>query len=187
MHRTRTRLAALAATGIATTALGLAALAGPASAATPTTTPTPSAKSLACDRTAWESPVQGVPTGLKAGSRSGDYLWHDSHGFHLRVTHEHSDRRVYTGVITASAPMRLTPVKLEKGDVVELSADRKTLSFAFVDYGRIDGADFHTDCAASLTASRLHVDGKDLPLEQVHLGAKRAHPKAVPFTVHRKA
>jgi hypothetical protein len=187
MQKRRTRRLVFAASAVATVAIGLIAIAGPADAETVTAATTPSAKAATCDRTAWESPVQGTPPTFKAGDRSGDYLWHDTHGFHLRVTHAAHDRRVYTGVITASAPMRYTPVKLEKGDIVKLSNDRRTLSFSFVNYGRIDGADFHTDCAASLTVSRLHVGDADLSAGHVYLGADERHPAHIPFTVHRTA
>ena len=133
----------------------------------------------------WEAPVQGTPHDFAAGARGGDYLWHDASGFHLRVTHRGDHRAVYTGVITASAPMRIDPVKLEKGDVAKLSADHRTLTFAFADYGRIDGVNFHTDCASSLRVDRLHVGNANLPSDRVYLGAYRTHPKAIPFTVHR--
>ncbi len=131
--------------------------------------------------------MQGEPKGLKAGDRAGDYLWHDKDGFHLRVTHAKGDRQVYTGVITASSPMRYTPVKLEKGDIVKLSSNRRTMSFSFVNYGRIDGANFHTDCATSLSVSRLHVGDANLAASHVYLGEHKRHPEHIPFTVHRKA
>lgn len=43
--------------------------------------------------------------------------------------------------------MRIDPVHLEAGDVARLSPDHRSLYFAFVNYGHIDGIDFHTDCA----------------------------------------
>jgi hypothetical protein len=180
MHHSRLRRAAVAAAAVATTALGLVAVAGPANAATPS----PSSTTASCDAHAWQSSVQGAPS-LKAGDPGGDYLWHDKNGFHLRVTHMKGDRRVYTGVITASAPMRYTPVKLEKGDIVKLSDHDRVLSFSFVNYGRIDGANFHTDCASTLTLSRLHTGDADLAASRVYLGADKVHPARVPFTLHR--
>ena len=101
--------------------------------------------------------VQGAPAGFDAGDRGGDYLWHDLTGFHLRVTHRNDGRQVYSGLISSSAPMRIDPVRLERGDVLRLSPDHRSFVFAFADYGRIDGVNFHTDCAAALAVSRLHV------------------------------
>ncbi|MBN9618620.1 MAG: hypothetical protein J0H43_02650, partial [Actinobacteria bacterium] len=91
------RRIAVAAAGVAVAA-GVLGLAGPASATTPTTR-SPSAAAAACDKLPWEAAVQGAPTGFHAGSPSGDYLWHDTDGFHLRVTHADHDQRVYSGVI----------------------------------------------------------------------------------------
>ena len=161
--------------------VGVAGLIAPAAAGAATPSPT----AAACDKTAWEPTVQGRPAGLAAGSPTGDYLWHDQRGFHLRVTHAQHDRRVYTGVIHASAPMRMERVRLEKGDRVTLSKNRQTIVFAFVNHGGIDGVNFHTDCASTLTVSRLRVGGHRIALKHVYLGATKAHPAAVPFTVHR--
>jgi hypothetical protein len=182
------RSKAIAAAGIAATAAGVLALAAPAgaaSAATTATSPAPSAAAAACDRAPWEAKVQGAPADFEAGARGGDYLWHDTTGFHLRVTHRNDNRQVYTGVITSSAPMRIDPVKLERGDVARLTADHKSLVFAFADYGGIDGVNFHTDCAGTLTVSHLNVGSAVLPADRVYLGAHRVHPAAVPFTVRR--
>jgi hypothetical protein len=171
------------ATAATTLALGALGFAAPATAAA-STTPSPAA--AACDKTAWEAKVQGAPHGFGAGSPSGDYLWHSSTGFHLRVTHAHHDTRVYSGVITSSAPLRMERVKLEKGDVAKLSANHRTITFVFANHGYIDGVNFHTDCASALTVSRLHVGNRNLSRGQVYLGATKAHPAHVPFTVHRR-
>jgi len=168
---------------IAAATLGVAGMVAPAAAVAATPTPTPAA--AACDKTAWEATVQGRPVGLRAGSPTGDYLWHDRYGFHLRVTHANHDRRVYSGVIHASAPMRMERVRLEKGDRVLISNNRETIVYAFANHGGIDGINFHTDCASTLTVSRLHVGTHRIALNHVYLGAKKAHPAAVPFTVHR--
>jgi hypothetical protein len=165
--------AATAATALTAGALALAA---PATAATPS----PSA----CDRAPWEAKVQGTPS-VAAGSRSGDYLFHNSTGFHLRVTHANHDMRVYSGLVSSTAPMHIDPVRLERSDTVRLSADHRTMLFVFVNHGYIDGVNFHTDCAARLVVSHLHVGNRDLPASQVYLGATKAHPARVPFAVHR--
>jgi hypothetical protein len=180
MTSRRTKLATVAAAAALSSA-GLALFADAASAA-----PAPSAKAAACDRAPWEAKVQGAPSGFGAGSPSGDYLWHSTTGFHLRVTHGKThDQRVYSGTITSSAKMRVDPVKLEKGDTVKLSANHRTLVFVFANHGYIDGVNFHTDCAARLAVSRLHVGSHNLPAKQVYLGHTKAHPAHVPFTVKR--
>ena len=176
----------VAAAGIAAAASGLICLAAPAGAATSTgATSAPTTSAAACDRAPWQPVVQGVPLRFDAGDRGGDYLWHDQTGFHLRVTHRNDGRQVYSGMVTASAPMRIDPVRLERGDLLRLSPDHRSFVFAFADYGKIDGVNFHTDCAATLTISRLHVGKAALPPNRVYLGRYEAHPAAVPFTLHR--
>jgi hypothetical protein len=75
---------------------------------------------------------------------------------------------------------------LERGDSVRLAEDRRTIVFAFANHGAIDGIDFHTDCASSLTVSHLRVGGHRIARTHVYLGAKKQHPAAIPFTVHRR-
>lgn len=177
-NRGRLRRAALLSTAVLGAGAAATLLAAPASAST----------ASSCDRTPWEAKVQGAPAGFGAGSRSGDYLWHDTHGFHLRVTHgTNHDRRVYTGLIHSSAALRMERVRLEGSDRATLSRDRRTITFVFANYGYVDGVNFHTDCASALSVSRLNVGNRALPPTQVYLGARRAHPAHVPFTVHRVA
>ena len=175
----------VAAAGTAVFGAAALALAGPATAAT--ASPAPSAKAATCDAGPWAGRIQGEAPGFSAGARGGDYLWHDSHGMHLRVTHRTDSRDVYTGTITSSTAMRIDPVKLEKGDVARLTADHRTLVFAFSNYGHIDGVDFHADCATSITVAHLNEGNDRLPTSRVYLGATKAHPARIPFTVHRLA
>jgi hypothetical protein len=155
----------------------LAATARPAAAVSTSTT--------SCDRAPWGLRVQGAPPNFSGGDRGGDYLWHDTTGFHLRVTHRIDDRVVYTGVISSPVPMSMDPVRLEPGDVAKLSTDRRTLVFAFANHGHVDGVNFHTACAAHLTVSRLNAGSARLSPDRVYLGALGLHPHQVPFTVHR--
>jgi hypothetical protein len=189
------RLLSLAAgTALAGSAgLALSAPAGAAAAPTPaahTSVPSassPSAQAAKCDAGPWADRIQGAPSGFAGGDRGGDYLWHDQHGMHLRVTHRSSSRDVYTGTITSSTAMRIDPVRLEKGDVARLSANHRTLVFAFSNYGHVDGVDFHADCATSITVAHLNEGNSMLPASRVYLGSTRAHPAQIPFTVHRSA
>lgn len=140
-----------------------------------------------CDEGRWPAVVQGAPADFAGGVRAGDYLWHDGYGFHLRVTHRGDRRDVFTGTIHADAPMALLPVRLEGRDAVALSADRRTISFRFYDYGHIDGVNFVTRCATALTVQGLTADRYALPAGRVYLGSTKAHPAGVPFTLTRPA
>ena len=137
-----------------------------------------------CGDGPWGARVQGAPPGYDGGDRGGVYLWHDD-GFHLRVTHRGDDRRVYAGTITSPTPMRLTPVSLEANDHLDLSPDGRTMSFAFLNYGRDDGVDFVTDCADSLVVGPLTADGQILPTGRIYLGANQIHPEKNPASIAR--
>ena len=155
-----------------------------ADATTPTPTPVVTTPAPATDCDALPTRVQGAPDDLKAGSRGGDYIWHDSKGWHLRVTQATNDKRVYTGVIHSRNPMTKEPVALEPSDSVKLSADRKTLTFRFTNYGYIDGVDFTTGCSQALTFA-LRAGGERISRTHVYLGAHKVHPAHVPFTIRR--
>ena len=157
-----------------------------ASASTPTTTTTTTATATteaACPGH-WPASVQGQPTMLHAGARAGDYIWHDATGWHLRVTHASSSRLVFSGRITASAPMQVTPFHLEGGDSIALSADKLTITYRFFNYGRVDGLDFRTDCARRLTFAG-YAAGTKLPTSRIWLGHFGRHPLENPFVVIR--
>jgi hypothetical protein len=162
----------------------------PAPTAPAATTPATAADESAkrCDLRPWADRVEGQPAGFDAHDKGGDYLWHNKDGFHLRATHRHDDRRVYTGSITVpTAIIDVRPVKLEAQDKVWLSADHRTLHFRLADHGWIDGADFRTACATTLTVSHLKTGTSALPADRVYLGDSKVHPAHTPFTVHRES
>jgi hypothetical protein len=151
-------------------------------AATPITTVATS--TVACTDGSWPSSVQGRPSLFTAGARAGDYIWHDSTGWHFRVTHPGTGRVVFSGVIVASAPVAETPVKLEKNDVVSLSADRKTITYRLVNYGGIDGFNITAPCAGRITFGGW-MNGVRLPTWRIFIGHYDRHPLENPFPVVR--
>ena len=158
-------------------ALGLAlALVGPAAAAE--TTPTCTGH--------WPDVVQGVPSKWKAGATAGDYIWHDRTGWHLRVTHARGAkvRVVFAGRIQSDQPLRVQAIKLEGIDFVALSADKKTITYRFANYGHIDGLNFQTACASKLTFTGS-INGERLPRWRIFIGKDNVHPLQNPFTVVR--
>ncbi|WP_214109223.1 hypothetical protein [Acrocarpospora catenulata] len=152
------------------------------------TSPASATTNGTCEKAGWIGQVQGRPAGLSPHSRSGDYFWHDRNGFHLRVTQKRSKAQSYSGKITSNTPIvGFRWVKLEKQDKVELSEDKLTITFTVVNHGLIDGFDFKTSCADTLTVSDLTINGNPLPTGKVYLGKHRRHPASIPFTVHRRA
>ena len=175
---------------IATGALGMAGvlgmLAAPAGVAAASTSPAaaPTVATTVCTDGHWPAAVQGKPMQFKSGGRAGDYIWHDSAGWHLRVTHPGSRGVVFTGTIRASAPLDGDPVKLESNDHFTVSADRKTITYRFVNYGHVDGLDFKTACAKTL-AFRGAMAGHKLPTWRIWLGHNGRHPLENPFVIVR--
>jgi hypothetical protein len=134
---------------------------------------------------AWGARVQGAPIFFNATDRTGDYLWHDDAGFHLRVTHRGAGREDFAGIITSPTPMHLSPVQLEGYDRADLSPDGRRIDFIFADHGYVDGVDFTTECADHLTVGPLTVNDYPLPSNRVFLGVRRVNPDHVPFDIER--
>jgi hypothetical protein len=132
----------------------------------------------------WPASVQGKPSMYQAGARAGDYLWHDSRGWHLRVTKVTSEKAVFSGRIRSDKPLSVTGVALEPGDTFTLSADKLTLTYRFANYGHIDGLDFRTACANRLGFAG-YMNGTLLPTSRIWIGANGRHPLQNPFVVTR--
>jgi len=128
--------------------------------------------------------VEGRPANLHVHGATGDYLWHDAKGWHLRVTHRTRSRMMFRGVIRSDAPMTFQRVRDESADRVRLSSDGKTLVFRFVNHGAIDGVDFADSCADTIKLGLL-LDGHRLGLNHVYIGAHSARPDHNPFVISR--
>jgi hypothetical protein len=128
----------------------------------------------------WPLWADGKPA-LDPGVR----IWHDTKGWHVRVTHASLHERTFAGVIrTRGELVDVTPVRLEGDDRIKVSADMHTLGFRFHNYGRIDGFDFKTHCAPGLSFGFLS-DGKVVPPRFISIGAAGRHPARDPFTIRR--
>ena len=147
-----------------------------ATSATPTT--------VTCDEGRWPRSVQGQPVTFKAGARAGDYLGHNANGWHLRFTHPGTRKVVFSGKIISNAPLTVAPYKLERGDSFALSADGKTLTYRFANYGRIDGLDVRTACATRLWF-KGSMAGAKLPPGRIWIGRAGRHPLQNPFVILR--
>jgi hypothetical protein len=177
------RLAAAAVTVsavAATVATPLAAYAdtGITSGDTTTSSSTPACGAL-------PSYVEGRPADLHVRGAAGDYLWHDSSGWHLRVTHRSAHRMVFRGVIVASGPMTFQTVRDEARDKAALSSDGTKLVFRFVNYGGIDGVDFADSCATTMKFA-LAVGRHRVDRNHIYIGAQSARPPHDPFAISRQ-
>ena len=177
----------LAAAAIASAGMLSAVMAPGAFAATPTSAApamTPPATPTVCMDGQWPASVQGKPTAFHAGAAGGDYIWHDSAGWHVRVTHTGDGRVVFTGRIVSSTPLVETPVLLELNDSVTVSANREVITYRLVNYGGVDGFDFVTNCAQHVSFGG-YWGGVRLPVTRIWTGAGNLHPLENPFVVTR--
>ncbi len=164
--------------------LALAAPVGVA-AATPATTASVVTPTTTTCTGHWPRSVQGRPR-LHVGSRAGDYIWHDATGWHLRVTHPGSAAVVFSGTIRSDVALTVKGVRLESQDTFTVSADGKSVSYRFVNHGRIDGLDFTTACATRLSFG-AHMNGHKLSIWRIWVGRLGHHPLENPFVIRRLA
>lgn len=174
------RVAAIGMVGAALVATSLVAL-GQAAVAT-TAKP---ACTVQKDDGHWPGFVQGRPAGIDPKTTNATYMWHDSNGWHIRVTHHRTNLRTFSGQITTGGTFTgVKPVHLEKNDSFSVSGDKHVISFAFKNYGFIDGLNFYTRCAPSITFS-FQSDGKPSPPHNIVIGRNSTRPQMNPFIISR--
>jgi hypothetical protein len=129
--------------------------------------------------------VEGRPRALESGATAGTYVWHNSRGWDLAVTHPGDKTAVFTGTVHTSRPIEFVEVRDEANDSVTLSGDRMTMTYRFVNHGHIDGVRFRVDCARTVHFS-VAADGKELSPAHVFLGTEGRRPSSNPFAVERR-
>ena len=169
----------------AATAVPIVALASTAHAGTaPTPTPPTTDCSTVVDD-ARPAAVEGQPPTFATFAPGGVYLWHDTTGWHLRVTHETSTPRTFRGTIhVPSGQIRFDKVLDEGNDAAHLSLNGRTVIFSLKNYGKVDGIDFRTACAPQL-AFAFTVNGHRLPASRIFIGSAGTHPAHDPFKIPR--
>jgi hypothetical protein len=172
------QMATLGIVGLAMTATPIIATTARAAATT-----TPSCEQRTDDT--WPNWVQGRPDGIDPHTTAATYMWHDSNGWHIRVTHRGDNRRTFSGQLTTKGKFAdADAVHLQKSDQFQVSPDKHSLTFLFKNYGGIDGVNFHTHCAPSITFA-FQSDGKTTPPNHIVIGRNNHHPQNNPFTVTR--
>ena len=134
---------------------------------------------------AWPGWTQGRPANVDPETADGVYMWHDGTGWHVRATHRGVARSTFSGTITTTGRfVGVSSVRLEGHDTRTVSPDHHTITFRFENHGAIDGLNFRTRCAPSITFD-LGSDGGSLPAAQVTIGRGGTHPATDPFTIAR--
>jgi hypothetical protein len=174
----------IAVAGVAAVALVAGSVLALSAAAVASASPSTSCKVTTDDR--WQARVQGQPKDIDPHTTAATYMWHDTNGWHIRVTHHTDNRRTFSGqLLTKGTFTDVTPVHLEKNDTFSVSKDKHSITFLFKNYGFIDGLDFHTRCAPSITFA-FQSDGKTTPPSHIVIGRDSVHPEHDPFTITRK-
>ena len=92
---------------------------------------------------------------------------------------------MFSGRIVADQPLTVKGVRLEGSDSFALSADKKTLTYRFANYGNTDGLDIRTACASKLHI-RGSMEGEKLRVGRIWIGRAGVHPLSNPFTIARQ-
>lgn len=153
--------------------------------ASATPAPVATAAPAKCETEQWPDRATGQPAGLKAGAPAGFYLWHNDEGWHLEVTHATHDHAVFSGWLSTNGSIEYQRVDDEHNDFVKEGRGQHALSFAFNNYGFLDGVHFGTHCADRIEF-HLFIDGRPAGVEQISVGHSSVHPKANPFTIDRQ-
>ena len=132
----------------------------------------------------WPAYTQGRPAGINPKTTAATYMWHDN-GWNIRVTHHTTNRRTFSGqLVTNGTFTGVKPVHLEKSDQFSVSGDKHVITFNFKNYGFIDGLNFYTHCATSITVS-YQSDGSQSPPSKIVIGRNSVSPPTNPFMVTR--
>jgi hypothetical protein len=175
----------IAAIGVVTAAL-VGAGATSARAATAGSTSSPSVTTSTC-LPAGHDDVWPASTDGRPDRDPGVRIWHDTTGWHVRVTHDTVHDRVFSGAIhTTGTLVGVHAVRLEKNDYLIVGSGGHTLRFRFNNYGGTDGFDFGTHCAPYL-AFGFRSDGHVVPTARISIGAAGQHPAQDPFLIRRTA
>jgi len=160
-------------------------LASPGVAVAKSASTSRSAKCQVAHDDPWPSWVQGTPHDIDPHTTSAIYMWHDDNGWNIRVTHHKTNVRTFSGELATSGKFTdVRPVQLEKNDQFQVSPDGHNITFLFNNHGGIDGLNFYTHCAPSITFS-YQSDGKTSPPNNIVIGQHSSRPSNDPFTISR--
>lgn len=126
--------------------------------------------------------LEGQPSTLREGAMASYWIWHDSDGYHLRITTAH-DRRVFSGRIEFSARSGWAKAyQLGPDDEVKLT--NQGIAFRLPTQRNLKGFDFRMDYPGQATLSlELDEDKGQKVAQHVLLGQNNVHPNTNPFTI----
>jgi len=146
--------------------------------------PAASASGSDCPGGTWPSELDGRPAEVAVGM-TGMALWRDGRVWKLRVSEKGRDLAIFTGSISTDGRLVSVGANLERGDRL-VRRSRSKVTYAFTNFGGIDGVNFGAACASQVTISG-RLNGVILDTTTVYLGHGSQHPDGVPFTVEKAA
>ena len=133
----------------------------------------------------WPGWANGRPKGVDPKTAEGVYMWHDATGWHIRATHRAKALRTFSGRLeTTGRFVGVRAIRLEGHDSLTLAPDRHAIAFSFNNYGAVDGLNFRTLCAPSISFNFVS-DGVSMPVEFVKIGSGAVNPSTDPFSISR--
>lgn len=128
---------------------------------------------------AWPAKSEGKPV-INVGAETGYFIWHDTNGWHLRVTTD-GGTRSFSGRIITRGNIRLNNrVAVESPDYVR-KVRPQVIEFKLRNSGAIDGFDFST--SGAFLRFNLLLDGKRAPVSQIYTGSGRFNPPRNPMVI----
>lgn len=130
---------------------------------------------------AWQDVFTGKPE-FTPGKDFGYFVWHDNHGWTVK-TSTAGDVHVFAGEITSNCRIHyISKCALEPGEYFE-KVGHRILRFRLFSSG--DKRYFNFATNGSKVSFHLHLDGAEVPLDKVFLGAGKATPKELPILAER--
>jgi hypothetical protein len=142
------------------------------------------AEDRACATGSWPTVVRGQPDALLDADETGAYVWTDADGWHVRVTHSGTARRLFRGSVETTRELVAVSRAAGSNNQVRFTKDRTRTRFDLVSFGGIDGIDFQVGCSSGFLF-RMTLDGTNLTAAQVFLGTNAENPPSMPVRIER--
>lgn len=128
----------------------------------------------------------GRPNNYKLADPARYFVWHDSDGWHLRVTAPRNRSIVFKGAIRLHGAkfLAVRPIGIDKKtDAGSMSPDKTELTFQFTTSGKFDGFDFNLDAADESKIEFELLSFGRKAADRIFIGGKAANPKAYQFAL----
>jgi hypothetical protein len=137
-----------------------------------------------CYTGAWPKVTSGDP--IRPGAAAGVYLSEHGARVKLAVTYPGKQSVHFSGSVTTDGTLEVIPLLLERHDLWQVSADRRTLTFDFDNHGLVDGVEINPVCGSYLTV-QASIGNVPALLQDVRIGGVPDRSLATPLTITRSS